>query len=93
MNLPAAGREYVRWPILTGLPGGVTELEVSLDGGQTWATAPIEDGNLVVLVAGPDAVSNPAGTLVAQLGRAQVLVRLVDAPEVVIRTGGVIAVR
>lgn len=40
-----------------------------------------------VLVAGPDAVANPGGTVVLPLGRTRYDVRLVDAPEDLVEHG------
>lgn len=92
MNLPPAGREFVTWPVLAGLPEDVTAVELSVDDGATWATVDVIDGNVRALLAGPDVEDNPDGTVVIPAGRTVVLVRLIDDPEVVIRAAGSIVV-
>lgn len=46
-----------------------------------------------ILVAGPDATSNPIDTVVLSVGRHFTPARLSDNPEVIIRGGGTIDVR
>ncbi len=86
MRLEAAGREYAKW-ILSGAPTGAV-LEVTFDDGVTWHPTTRTADKVSVLVAGPTATANPAGTVVLAVGTHAAMVRLADTPEVVIRDGG-----
>jgi hypothetical protein len=84
--MDAAGREYLKW-VLSGAPAGAV-LEVSFDDGVTWYPTTRTADTVSVLVAGPAAEANPAGTVVLAVGVHTAMVRLADTPEVVIRDGG-----
>lgn len=90
MKVPSAGREYAHWTV-TDLPADVV-IEVSADDGATWHVATRDGDTTTVLVAGPDATDNPAGTVVLAAGRNHLLHRAADTPEVVIRDAGAIDV-
>lgn len=85
MKLSPAGREWYALEVTT------TPVEVSweatFDDGTTWeAFTPVgSDGYFRWLVAGPDATSNPAGTIELPLGRTIPRIRTTDNPEVIIR--------
>ncbi len=85
-RMNAAGREYLSW-ILSGAPTGAA-LEVTFDDGVTWHPTTRTADTVSVLVAGPTATTNPAGTVVLPVGTHTAMVRLADTPEVVIRDGG-----
>jgi hypothetical protein len=90
VKLSAIGREYAHIPVVTAI--GVS-VEVSFDNGLTWNSAERpSDTEARVLVAGPDAQSNPAGTVVLDLGRHPVHVRVLPASEDIIRPVGYIQV-
>lgn len=90
MNLASAGREYAHFPV--SLDTGAT-LDASFDGGITWVTLERPSTTEArVLVAGPDAVQNPNGTVVLKTGRNPIAVRLVAGQESVIRAAGSIFV-
>lgn len=89
MELDRRGREYATWP--TDAPTDLP-LEVTFDGVAWFATERPEDTELRVLVAGPDATSNPDGTVVLSLGENRATFRGVDSPEVVVRRAGSIFV-
>lgn len=96
MQLNPAGREYASFPV-TGLPATVGNLDVTFNDGATWTACTWvgtgADRTAKVLVAGPDATANPAGTAVLTVGRNYPKTRLVDNPEIVIRdSSGVITV-
>ena len=92
MRLHRAGREYVKIP-LEGLPDPApAAVQVQFDDGGTWYNATIDGTDAVLLIAGPDATDNPAGTVVLSSGRHLPLMRTVDNPEVVIRVTGPIDV-
>ena len=88
--LPAAGREYLT-ATLTDAPADV-DVQVSFDDGDTWHDTTRTDDTISVLIAGPDAESNPVETVVLPRGRSRVSVRAVDNPEVVIRHAGAVDV-
>jgi len=91
MKIKPEGREYATWTVTTSDP--VTGLEVTFDAGTTWAAMDAVDATTFrVLVAGPDATTNPDGTVVLAAGRHFALIRAVDAPEVIIRDAGTIDV-
>ena len=92
MDLPAAGREYAKFPLPAGVATG-SDLSVSFNRGTTWHRLMIPDTHTaMVLVAGPSATDNPDGTVVLELGANRALVRLKAAPEDIIRSAGSIYV-
>jgi hypothetical protein len=66
MELQRWERKYVPWAI-TAPTGAV--LEVTFDDAVTWYPLTVADGYARVLVAGPDATGNPAGTVVLGAGQ------------------------
>lgn len=90
MILNRAGRETAHFPYTADVDVTAENVEVNLNG--TWWDAEVTPTEITLLVAGPDAVGNPAGTAVLALGQNRALVRFPDSPEVVIRGGGVIFV-
>lgn len=90
MELDRRSREYVYWPV-TETPTGGT-LDVSFDAGVSWHPLAVADGAAAALLAGPDATTNPVGTVVLPLGRSVVLVRAVADPERIHRYAGVVDV-
>ena len=92
MDIDRRGREWARWPNATALPPD--PLEISFDGGTTWTMMQRVDATTVrVLVAGPAAEDNPDDTAVLALGRNVATVRVVAAPEALVREAGLITVR
>jgi len=92
VKIDRRGQEFATFPV-TGAPPTNNPLEVSFDGGLSWAAMVwnADETAVGVLVAGPD-MPSPSGVVLA-LGRNVPLVRLVDTPETVIRsTGGSIDV-
>lgn len=86
MNLATSGREYAHFPVALA---ATTALSASFDGGVTWAVMERpSDTEARVLVAGPEATSNPVGTVVLQAGRNPALIRLTAGQESVIRPAG-----
>lgn len=63
-------------------------VEVSFDGGRTWESTPVTSGRITVLVAHPEAPTNPNAT-VLQYGENKVKIKFVDSPEIAILDGGV----
>lgn len=90
MRINSDGREYATWTV-SGADADTT-LSVSFDGGTVWNDLPLTGSTAKILVAGPDATANPAGTVVLTTGRNVATIRATDNPEVVIRGGGVIDV-
>lgn len=91
MRLPSAGREYATWTV-TGVPDG-TDLEVSFDTLEDWYPLEVVTATTFrALVAGPDATSNPVGTVALPTGRSRCTIRATESPEVVIRHAGEIHV-
>lgn len=91
MQIKSAGREFATWTITASEP--VTALEVSFDAGATWiAMTTIDATTFQILVAGPDADSNPIGTVVLALGLNFAQIRVIDNPEIIIRDAGTINV-
>lgn len=90
-RLPLAGREYMTATI-TDAPTQV--IEASFDGGVTWSTTceRVDTVRVRFLAAGPNATSNPGGTVVLPAGRTVVYLRDTDNPELVIRSAGAIDV-
>lgn len=90
VKLPKAGREYAKWVV--NAPQN-TALSVSFDNGTTWHELERPaDTEARILVAGPQATDNPAGTVVLTTGRNLAMTRLTDTPEVIIRDAGSIDV-
>lgn len=90
MRLSTIGREYARFTV--AVPA-TTPLDVTFDGGTTWvAMERPSNTEARVLVAGPNAVNNPVGTVVLPAGRNPVHIRLVASSENVVRTAGSIYV-
>ena len=84
MKLLSSGREFLKLGTSDTSAGGV--LEVSFDDATTWH--PLEEVDATharVLVAGPDAESNPVDTVVLPIGSYEVLVRWTIDQEATIR--------
>lgn len=86
MRIDSAGRETVKWPYTADY--AVTAVDILLAG--TWTPATVTPADVRLLIAGPTATGNPAGTVVAPLGINAVKLRFVDLSEVIVRDGGVI---
>lgn len=87
MQIARAGREYM-YVTIDPAPGESDSIEISLDG-STWQAATRTDAGVYrVLVAGPDATSNPVGTLVGRAGTHDVRWRWADSPELIERGAG-----
>ncbi|WP_402465835.1 hypothetical protein [Isoptericola aurantiacus] len=84
MRIDRRGREEVFWD-LTDAPAGA--VEVTFDG-QTWTAMDRTGDTVSVLVAGPDA-TDPAAVVLDE-GRHFALLRATAAPEVLVRSAGVI---
>lgn len=83
MILPRDGREYVTFTTSDSTGGTLT---VSFDGTETWQPLEVVEPTLArCLIAGPDAASNPGGTVVLAVGTHEVLLRFVKDNEIVIR--------
>jgi hypothetical protein len=94
MKLPRQGREY--WtPEMSTLPVGYVAVEAEFDQ-DAWVPLVNVEGNMSVLIAGPDVVElpNPAGTVVLTVGRCLPSVKLIGpgSVEIVIRSAGAIDV-
>lgn len=90
MRLASSGREYAKWTIVAPAPA---TLSASFDSGVTWLTMERPTvSEARILVAGPEAESNPAGTAVLKSGRNSVLIRVADSPELSVRDAGSITV-
>ncbi len=91
MNLDAAGREFVKWPYAAD--STITSADVMFDDSDTWFPLVVTSTTvLTALVAGPEATSNPGGTIVLGFGTHSAQIRFNDSPEVVIRAAGIIAI-
>ncbi len=91
MNLDAAGREFVRWPYVAD--SIITSADVMFDDSDVWYPMAITSTTILgALVAGPEATSNPGGTIVLGLGTHSAQIRFNDTPEIVIRPAGAISV-
>lgn len=86
MTLDREGREEILFPFTANV-ADLSGAEVNFTG-TTWHAATIEDGNVVVLCAGPDALDNPPGTIVLPVGVHHVRIRFTDDPQALIRGGG-----
>jgi hypothetical protein len=84
MNLDRRAREYVTFA-LTDTPGSGT-LEITFNNGTTWTAVTAAGGQVQVLLAGPDATSNPVETIVLAAGRNIAKFRATASPQVLIRT-------
>lgn len=84
MRIRRWGREYVYWPV-SGVPFDAADLELSFDDGVTWHTAEWNDlkDSARLFVGGPE--SDPGPQIVLGIGRHDVIARLADTPEVIIR--------
>lgn len=90
MRIDSDSREYATWTVSGA--DTTTTLEVSLAG--AWHPLERVDATTVrVLVAGPTATGNPAGTVALPVGRTVARIRATDTPEVVIRGCGIIDVK
>ena len=89
ITLKAGGVEYIHWTA-TGLPASppVGSVQASIDGGTTWHTATVVDSVVSLLVASPTSTAPDPTAVEATAGTREMLVRLTDTPEVVIRSGG-----
>ncbi len=91
MDLDAAGREYVKWPYVAD--SAIASADVMFDDSDVWHALVVTSTTiLTALVAGPEATSNPGGTIVLGFGTHSAQIRFNDSPEVVIRPAGVISV-
>jgi hypothetical protein len=91
MRLPSAGREYATWTVTSSEEG--IALEATFDDGTTWHPLETIDATTFrALIAGPDATTNPPGTIVLTLGRHFGQIRATDTPEIIIRDAGTIDV-
>lgn len=94
MRLDRAERKEIRWPFTSDAP--LATADVYLAG--AWHEASVEgvgDATVVMLlVAGPDATGNPAGTAVLPAGLHWPRIRFLDNPEILVEPppGGPIAV-
>lgn len=83
-------RDYtVTATLKNGNPATVTGVDVALlaprtspTGSTSWTAATYASGTATVLLAGPDATSNPAGALVVPSGGADLWIKVTDSPEV-----------
>lgn len=95
VTLRRRGVEYIHWTA-TGLPASppAGSVQGSVDAGLTWHDVTVSAGRyagtstLRLLVAHPAAVTPDPAAVVATVGTVDLLVRLTDTPEVVIRPGG-----
>lgn len=88
MNLHRNGREYYALTITTTPTTTPTEWEASFDRGTTWIPAANVAGNSAWLLAGGSADPTDAVAVVSR--RVTPLVRLIDAPEIVVRDAPII---
>lgn len=93
MKLHRSERKYVYWPFKAdeALATAEVYLEGSWREGTIVGVYPAEQ-SVRLLVAGPDATSNPTGTVVLSSGTHSPLVRFVDSPEILVSGGGTISV-
>lgn len=84
MNLDRRAREYVVFT-LTDIPVGGT-LEVTFDDGAAWTAVTAVNGEVTILLAGPDATGNPAEAIALTSGRKTAKFRSTISPQVLIRT-------
>lgn len=89
MRIASNGREYAKWAVTA--PESVA-LDVTFDGVIWYPLERPADDQARLLVAGPDAISNPAGTVVLAPGFNSASIRLVSSPESVVRAAGTIYV-
>ena len=89
-DLPRAGREYFTWPITSGpLPDGV-ELELFIAGGWHVAATASDRATVSLLLQGPMAPTDVPSAIVVPTDQDQITGRVVDSPEIIIRTAGYI---
>lgn len=89
MILSPQGREYYALTITTTPATQPTDWAASFDHGATWVTATAVDGNSAWLVAGASA--DPTGAVVVRT-KTSPLVRLLDNPEIVVRSAPTIEI-
>lgn len=95
VTLRNGGVEYIHWTV-TGLPVDppATAIEASLDNGTTWHAAAVDGTDVALLVAHPAAVApDPLAVVAAAGGSRELLLRVTDTPEVIIRSGGFLAIK
>jgi hypothetical protein len=92
VTLATGGVEYIHWT-LSGLPTSppVAGVSVSLDRGVTWHPAELTGGEARILLAHPAATEPDPGAVVAPRS-VEMLVRIEDTPEVVVRSGGALRI-
>ena len=92
--LPSGGIEYVHWTA-TGLPAdpAVDAVQVSIDRGLTWHNAVIASTDVSLLVAHPVSSGIDPSAVTATVGNVEMLVKLTDSSETVIRSGGWLLVK
>lgn len=96
LELRRGGREYFYWPF-TGLDEATPSVKIgtgdwaALEAAPDYVADPVVAGAawFRALIAGPDATSNPAGTVLADAGANLVLFRVIGNPEVIIPTNDV----
>lgn len=101
ITLDRRARKYVRWSARVSDPDITVRLDLGRGAGwhpvEVIPTGPAVDGltpvDLRVLIAGPDATGNPAGTVVAALGASVCTLDIPDTPERDVDDHGVIVVQ
>ncbi len=81
MRMDRRGREWVSWDI----DGPAGDAEVTFDG-SAWRPLERTGDTVRILVAGPDAEGE--GAVVLPLGRSMGILRMVDSPEILVRSAG-----
>lgn len=84
MRLPKNGREIYNATIVT--EPAVTGWEASFDRGTTWHTPTMDAEVMTWLLNGPDFTADPTASITVAASVTP-LFRVVDTPEVIVRTG------
>lgn len=92
--LPSGGQEYVHWTA-TDMPANPAagSVQASIDKGLTWHDVVISGADLSLLVAHPTATGIDPSAVTASVGIREMLVKLTDSSETVIRSGGWLIVK
>lgn len=95
MILDQAACEWMKLALVTEPVTVPTDWEASIDGGTTWVTATAIDASSAWLTAGPNYAGPeaPDFTITTTPSTTRVKVRLVEAPETVIRSATRISVK